>query len=175
MESPSAGQATTAKTPQYVGFELAGQVYAFRIDRIREIVMPSNVSRLPDVPAYVDGVSNLRGSIIPIINLRVLLGLESQPPTADSRVIVVSVGPRIIGCLVDAVSRVMRIAFAQIQAAPDTVVTAARGSIEGFARVADDLCILLDADSLLDPARLEEVHGAGVAHLSIPPVPPGAG
>lgn len=174
---PPPGSATTAGAPQFVGFELAEQAYAFRIDRIREIILPASVARLPDVPAYVDGVSNLRGTIIPIINLRALFGLPRRPIDAETRTIVVSVGPRTMGCLVDSVSRVMRIATDQIQAAPDTVATAGHAYLEGFARVGGQLCILLDVDSLLDPAHLDEVHRAGAASppaLAAHPAPSGA-
>jgi purine-binding chemotaxis protein CheW len=106
----------------------------------------------------MDGVSNLRGTIIPIINLRVLFGLEGRDVDAETRTIVVNVGQRTMGCNVDAVSRVMRVAADQIQAAPDTIMASGRRYIDGFARVADDLFILLDVDQLLDPANLDEVH-----------------
>lgn len=174
MESQPVGPATTAGAPQFVGFQLADQQYAFRIDRIREIVIPSSVASLPEVPAYVDGVSNLRGTIIPIINLRALFGLPRRPIDAETRTVVVTVGPRIMGCLVDSVSRVMRIAAEQIQPAPDTVTAAGPGYIAGFARVGDDLCVLLDVDNLLDPAHLDEVHRVGAAHLPERPAPIGA-
>ena len=65
-------------TRQFVCFELAGQRYIFRIERIQEIVIPSGITRIPEVPDYVEGVSNLRGTIIPIINLRMLFGLERR-------------------------------------------------------------------------------------------------
>ena len=55
---------------QFVGFRLADQEYAFRIEQIREIVIPDRVTRMPQVPSYIEGVCNLRGTIIPIINLR---------------------------------------------------------------------------------------------------------
>ena len=161
---PAAGLVTTAGAPQYVGFQLADQHYAFRIDRIREIIMPTEVASLPEVPAYVDGVSNLRGTIIPIINLRALFGLPRRPRDAETRTMVVAVGTRVMGCLVDSVSRVMRLAPDSIQPAPDTVISAGRTYVEGFARVGDTLCILLDVDALLDPPHLDAVHRANVAH-----------
>jgi purine-binding chemotaxis protein CheW len=153
---PASGPATG--TPQFVGFELAGQKYAFRIERIQEIVIPAAITRIPEVPRYVDGVSNLRGTIIPIINLRALFGLEPREPDADTRTVVVNVGPRTMGCTVDSVTRVMRVAADQIQPAPDTVLASGRRYIDGFARLGDELFILLDVDQLLEPANLEEVH-----------------
>lgn len=112
------------------------------------------------MPPYVDGVSNLRGTIIPIINLRTLFKLDRKENDAETRTIVVNVGQRTVGCTVDAVSRVMRVASEQLQPAPDSVSSTGRRFIEGFARVGDELFILLDVDQLLDPANLEEVHRA---------------
>ena len=113
--SPQAGGAgTNAAAPQFVGFRLADQNYIFRIERIQEIVIPASVARVPEVPPYVDGVSNLRGTIIPIINLRALFKLDRKENDAETRTIVVNVGSRTIGCTVDAVSRVMRVATEQL-------------------------------------------------------------
>ncbi len=164
--SPPAGGRVGARTPatslQFVGFELGGQKYAFHIAQIQEILIPPAVTRIPEVPSYVEGVSNLRGKIIPIISLRGLFGLAVVPPNEETRTIVVNVGPRVMGCNVDAVSRVMRIGTDQIQAAGETVMAAGRRYVEGFARVGDDVFIVLDVGHLLDPARLEEVHQASV-------------
>jgi purine-binding chemotaxis protein CheW len=160
-----------AGTSQFVGFRLANQNYVFRIERIREIVIPTGIASLPEVPACIDGVSNLRGTIIPIVNLRVLFGLERRPIDAETRTIVVNVGQRVMGCIVDSVSRVMRIAVDQIQPANDAVLVSGRGFIEGFARAADDLFIVLDVDHLLDPTRLDEVQRAALARpTDTPPV-----
>lgn len=160
--SPVVRSADPARGRQFVGFRLADQGYVFRIERIQEIVIPSGTAKVPEVPDYVEGVANLRGTIIPIINLRRLFGLAAKPVDADTRTVVVNVGSRTLGCTVDAVTRVMRIAAEQIQAAPDTVASAGRSFIEGFARVGDDLLIVLDVDSLLDPANLETVHRTGL-------------
>jgi purine-binding chemotaxis protein CheW len=156
--------AVTATGAQFVGFEVAGQRYIFRIERIQEIVIPTALTRIPEVPFYVEGVTNLRGTIIPIVNLRLLFGLEPKPTDPETRTVVVNVGPRTIGCTVDSVSRVMRVAADQIQHAPEGVATGGRRYVEGFARVGDDLFILLDVDQLLDPAHLEDVHRTGGIH-----------
>ena len=124
------------------------------------------MTRVPDVPAYVIGVSNLRGTIIPVIDLRLLFGLDAREPNADTRTIVVNIGNRTMGCMVDAVSQVIRIPVDQIHSAPDAVAADGQRSVEGFARAGDDLFILLDVGSLLDPASLAGVHRAGVPGLT---------
>jgi purine-binding chemotaxis protein CheW len=150
---------------QFVGFQLAGQEYAFRIEQIQEIVILQQVTKTPQVPEYVEGVSNLRGSIIPIINLRSLFGLEPKTADADTRTIVVNVGARTMGCTVDLVSQVMRIPEENIQAAPETVTSGGAHYIAGFARHNGRLMILLDIDELLDPTKLDQVQQAA-RHLA---------
>jgi purine-binding chemotaxis protein CheW len=142
---------------QFVGFQVGEQDYAFRIEQIQEIVNLRQLTKMPQVAPYVEGVANLRGAIIPIINLRLLFRMEAKEADANTRTIVVNVGSRIMGCTVDTVSQVMRIPEESIQPAPETVTAGAACYIQGFARVDDRLIILLDIDQLLDPARLQQV------------------
>ena len=141
-------------TSQFVGFQIDDQQYAFRIEQIQEIVNLEQVTKTPQVANYVEGVSNLRGSIIPIINLRKLLGLPPKPSDSETRTIVINVGQRTMGCTVDAVSQVIRIPEQSIQPAPDTMTTDGNQDIAGFAKLDDDLVILLDIDELFSPQRL---------------------
>jgi purine-binding chemotaxis protein CheW len=172
METPSVQNPKQNSTAQFVGFEIEGQKYLFRIERIQEILTPGSVTRIPDVPAYVVGVSNLRGTIIPIIDLRLLFGLTPRTTDANTRTIVVNVADRTVGCMVDAVSQVIRIPVNQIHRTPDTVAGDGHRSIEGFARSGDDLFILLDADSLIDPASLAAANRAGVPGVPTPDMVP---
>jgi purine-binding chemotaxis protein CheW len=153
---------------QFVGFRLADQEYAFRIEQIQEIVIPDRVTTLPQVAEYVEGVSNLRGSIIPIINLRRLFDLEPRGRDDQTRTIVANVGPRTIGCTVDAVTQVMRIAPEQIQAAPEIARSTESAYITGFAKLDNRLIILLDIDELLHPEKLEQVHRAAAGAQAQP-------
>ena len=165
MPHPSSSpDASSAGSSQCVGFELDGQKCLFHIERIQEIITPGRLTRLPDVPAYVIGVSNLRGAIIPVIDLRLLFGLPAREPGADTRTIIVNVGNRTMGCTVDAVSQVIRIPAEQIRPTPDSIAAEGQRFVEGFARSGDDLYIVLDADCLLDPASLASVSRAGALH-----------
>ena len=156
----AAGGAAKQNLLQFVGFQIAGQDYAFRIEQIQEIVILRQLTVVPQVPAYVEGVANLRGAIIPIINLRCLFGIDPQPVDSQTRTIVVNVGSRTMGCTVDTVSQVMRIPEGEIQAAPESVTSGAAHYIYGFARVNGRLTILLDINGLLDPSKLDEVRAA---------------
>ena len=150
----------TKNSSQFVGFQVDGQQYAFRIEQIQEIVILDQVTQTPQVADYVEGVSNLRGAIIPIINLRKLFGLEPKPTDADTRTIVVNVGERTMGCTVDMVSQVIRIPEESIQPAPETVTADGANYISGFAKLDERLVIVLDIDELLNPENLDRIRNS---------------
>jgi purine-binding chemotaxis protein CheW len=110
----------------------------------------------------VEGVANLRGSIIPIFNLRLLLGSDPKPSDGKTRTIVVNVGSRILGCVVDSVSQVMRISGEAIQPAPETIKMGGASYVDGFARIGDQLLIVLNVDALLDPDRLDALSSSAI-------------
>lgn len=143
---------------QFVGFRLAEQDYAFRIEQIQEIVIPDRLTQLPQVPDYIEGVSNLRGTIIPVVSLRRLLNLPPVPVDSETRTIVVNVHPRIIGCTVDSVTQVLRIAPGEILPAPDMLTSDGGSFIDGFAKLDARLVTLLNVPQLLDPAKMDLVR-----------------
>jgi purine-binding chemotaxis protein CheW len=178
MVEPSASDSQAAgafsesrNTSQFVGFAIDGQEYAFRIEQIQEIVILDRVTQTPQVADYVEGVSNLRGAIIPIINLRKLLGLAPRAADAETRTIVVNVGGRTMGCTVDAVSQVIRIPSERIQPAPESVTAGGADYISGFAKLDDRLIILLDIDELLRPEKLSRVRKLSDVRNVAPPPP----
>lgn len=152
----STSMAEKQKTLQFVGFYVDGQQYAFRIEQIQEIVILNQVTQTPQVADYVEGVSNLRGTIIPIINLRRLFGFDPKPTDDDTRTIVVNVGERTMGCTVDMVSQVIRAPEDNIRSAPETVTADGADYVAGFIKLDDGLAIILDIEKLLDPAKLED-------------------
>ncbi len=155
MTDPSAPENAASKNAaQFVGFQIADQEYAFPIEQIREIVVLDKVTRTPQVPDYCEGVSNLRGSIIPIINVRKLFGLDPKEADSETRTVVVNVGEKTMGCTVDMVSQVIRIPQEDIQQAPDTVTAGGADYISGFARLGGRLLVLLDINRLLHPEQL---------------------
>ncbi|MEM8884741.1 MAG: chemotaxis protein CheW [Planctomycetota bacterium] len=155
---PNAPAGDRSATSQFVGFQIAEQDYAFRIEQIQEILILDRVTRVPQVVECCEGVSNLRGSIIPIINLRILFGLEPKPADAETRTIVVNVGERTMGCTVDSVSQVIRIPNANIQPAPEALIAEGADYLVGFAKLEGRFVSLLDIDKLLDPEHLDRVR-----------------
>jgi purine-binding chemotaxis protein CheW len=163
--SESMAQAKTSM--QFVGFRLGEQEYAFRIEQIQEILIPDRVTQMPQVPDYVQGVSNLRGTIIPIISLRRLFDLEPKAKDEETRTIVANVGSRTIGCTVDAVTQVIRIPQEAIQPAPEIVKSTGSTYIAGFAKLESRLIILLEISELLDPEKLEHVREVARLGLAV--------
>lgn len=158
------------ETLQFVGFEIEGQLYAFPIERIQEIVILDQITATPQVARHVDGVSNLRGEIIPIINLRKLLGMPPRPFDSETRTIVVNVGTRTMGCTVDAVTQVIRIPRDQIQEAPEALTGGHAHDVAGFAKQEDRVLILLNVDQLLGTDRLmHESQGDDSPDNVLPP------
>jgi purine-binding chemotaxis protein CheW len=128
----------------------------------------STVTPTPQVADYVEGVANLRGAIIPIINLRKLFGLAPRPADAETRTIVVNVGGRTMGCTVDMVSQVLRIPDEAIQDVPESVTAGGADYLAGFAKVDERLVILLDIDELLSSEKLSRARAQSEARSARP-------
>jgi purine-binding chemotaxis protein CheW len=148
-------------TSQFVGFRLDAEEYAIAITKIQEIIVMKPITRIPEVPGVIEGLINLRGSVIPIVNLRMLFSLPPRAFDDETRTIIVNVGDRTIGYIVDEVTQVMRIGDDQIQPAPASVSALARRYIAGLARLEDRLLIILEIDALLDPEELPLTSDAG--------------
>lgn len=146
------------KGSQYLTFMLAGEHYAVEILRVREIRGWSPVTRIPKSPAFLLGVLNLRGAIVPIIDLRMRLSLEPVVHTNVTVTIVLAVesaqGKRNFGIVVDAVSDVLEVPLSDVQAPPEVGKSANTEFISGLATVADKMVMLLDIDKLLNEEEL---------------------
>ena len=135
---------------QLVGFRLDNEDYAIAITKIQEIILMKPITRIPQVPDFIEGLINLRGSVIPIINLRKRFGLPSREVDDETRTIVVNIQDKTVGCIVDAVTQVMRINRDQIQPPPLSVLAVAHQYISGLARLDDRLLIILEIERLFD-------------------------
>jgi purine-binding chemotaxis protein CheW len=133
---------------QFVGFRLGGKDYAFPIDQTREIVELQSITPTPEVPDHVVGVTNLRGQIIPIIDLQRVLN-PGAPATSSRQAVVVEVGGQLTGCLVDSVTRVVRLPQSAIQTADDILDQDNARSVDGFAKHEGTILIVLDASRVI--------------------------
>jgi len=133
---------------QLVSFKLSNETYGIEITKIREIILVGQITRVPETPHYIKGLINLRSSVIPVIDLRARFGLAENELTQDSRIMVLNVGRRTIGIVVDSVNEVLRVSQDQISPAPPTVASLGNQYMTGLVRLEDQLLILLDVDRL---------------------------
>lgn len=142
---------------QYLTFQLADDQYGIEILRVQEIKGDTIVARMPNTPKHVLGVANLRGAIIPIIDLRLKFGLPCAPGEQLAVVIVGLIGDKTVGLAVDAVTDVLDIAPSDIQPTPELGTSIDDAVIRGIAHVGDRLVALLDLDRVAGP---DLVHAA---------------
>jgi purine-binding chemotaxis protein CheW len=135
---------------QLVSFRLGNEEYAVEITKVREIILMGEITRAPQTPTYVKGLINLRSMVIPIIDLRLRFGLPEMDATTESRIMVMNVGGKTIGIIVDAVSEVLRVAKAQIAPPPPTIAGPGREFLIGLVKLDHRLLILLDVDHILN-------------------------
>lgn len=140
---------STEKTIQVIGFHLGEEIFGFDINYIREINRINNYTKVPNVPDYVDGVINLRGNVIPIINLRTKTKMHKKEFDSKTRVIIIENDNMVVGFIVDEVKEVIRIPESIIMPPPAIAVTETSEYINAVARTENGLIILLDIKKLL--------------------------
>jgi len=161
---PPAREAAGSAARQVLTFVLGDETYGVDILRVQEIRGWSAVTKIPQAPAHVLGVLNLRGSIVPIVDLRMRLALERAEYTSITVIIVLSVqsgtGRRDFGVVVDGVSDVVDVDEAEVRPPPELGTRAATDFIRGLVPVAERMLVLLDIDRLIgDAASVGVAHG----------------
>jgi len=145
---------------QYLTFELASEEYAIDILKVQEIRGFESTTRIPNTPKYLLGVINLRGAVVPIVDLRLRFGLPLPESDTTTVIILVKIqtraGVRTLGMVVDAVSEVHAIRSESITQTPDIASNAIREYITGLATIEDRMIIILDIDALITEGVLEE-------------------
>jgi len=140
-------------TQQALTFELGNETYGVEILRVREIRGWSAVTKIPNAPQHVLGVLNLRGSIVPVVDLRMRLALERAEYTKVTVIIVLSIhaanGRREVGVVVDGVSDVIDVNAAEVKQPPDLGSRSATEYIRGLMPVGNKMVVLLDIDRLI--------------------------
>jgi purine-binding chemotaxis protein CheW len=134
---------------QYLTFTLGTEEYGVEILKVQEIKGYSQVTPIPNTPAYVKGVMNLRGSIIPVVDLRSKLSMAETTYNQFTVIIVVRVGAKTVGLVVDAVSDVLNIPSQDVQPAPDFGAQVDARFISGMAKAGEKLVVLLDIEKVL--------------------------
>lgn len=131
---------------QLVTFKLGSEEFGVEIRKVQEINRMIGIARMPGSPPFVEGVVNLRGRIIPVMNLRTRLGFGDAEHGKETRIIVVEIGGSVIGFIVDSVREVLRISDANLEQAPELATGADARYIQGVIRLEDRILIFLDLD-----------------------------
>ena len=168
------------ESQQYLTFFLAGEEYAIEVLRVREIIEYDNVTRVPSMPSCTRGVINLRGSVLPVVDLAVKFGLLPTEPTKQTCIVVVEVEldgdgkQTALGVLTDTVNQVIELNDVRIQPPPAFGTRVRLQFLRGLAEVENGFILLLDIESLLTseellavyPSLVESAAGPGSAPAS---------
>lgn len=150
---------TMEKQTQLVIFRLRHEEFGAEITSVLEISRMLEITHLPETPGFIEGVVNLRGQVIPVIDLARQFGLEPEaklPKTA--RIVVVEAGEETVGLIVDEVPEVLRVVDTDIEPTPDLIQSAAkRDYVKGIAKLGGRLVIVLDLHKVLAPHEIEVV------------------
>ena len=148
---------------KYLTFSLAGEEYGIEILKVKEIIGMMPITVVPRAPGQIKGVINLRGKVIPVVDLRLKFGLETTPYTERTCIIVVEIalgaGKVFMGIVVDSVSEVLNIRASDVESAPDFGSKLDTEYILGMAKSEQGVKILLDIDGVLGGAKSEIITG----------------
>jgi purine-binding chemotaxis protein CheW len=153
----SSAQGKSEELLQLVSFNIGDEEFGVNILKVQEINRMLAVTRVPNAPEYVDGVINLRGKVIPIIDLRRRFGMERKEHDKNTRIIVVELCGKIVGFVVDAVSEVLRIPKSVTEPPPQIVAGIDAEYITAVGKLEDRLLILLDLEKVLTTDEKGEV------------------
>ena len=142
---------------QLVVFDLADEGYGVDISSVREIIRMQEITKVPRAPEFVEGVINLRGKVIPVVDLRKRFGFPDSDATKDTRIVVVDIGGQDIGVVVDSVTEVLRIGADAVEPPSSVITTADSEYLLGIAKLESRLIILLDLEQALSVMELARI------------------
>lgn len=149
-----------AKHLQLVVFGVCKELYGVSIESIREIVRVPYITEVPDAPAYLEGVINLRGRVVPIIDLRKRLRLMGGERTKSTRILIVEGDNGLLGLLVDSVAEVKKVAADSMEAPPEMISAIGIEYITGVIKIEEKLVILLDLKEILGIESMKKIENA---------------
>ena len=142
---------------QLVSFKIGSEEFGVDILKVQEINRMVEITRVPQAPHYVEGVINLRGKVIPIVDLRKRFNLDLKEHDKNTRIVVVDIGGNIMGMIVDSVSEVLRLPSSTIEPPPEIVTGINSEYIKGVAKLDDRLLIFLDLSKVIDMEEMASV------------------
>jgi purine-binding chemotaxis protein CheW len=151
-----------SETIQVVSFKLGSEEYGVDIAQVQEINRMVAVTHVPRAPQFMEGVINLRGQLIPIIDLRARFGMPRAEHTKNTRIVVTEIGTKRVGMVVDSVSEVLRLDVGAIEPAPEMITGVDTEYIRGVGKIEDRLIILLDLAKIISGSEKRELESADV-------------
>ncbi|MEN3185354.1 MAG: chemotaxis protein CheW [Atribacterota bacterium] len=151
-----------AQELQLVAFQLGEESYGVDIAQVQEIIRMQPVTKVPGAPTFVEGVINLRGRVIPVLDLRKRFNLPARQDTKDTRIVVVEVPPHTVGMIVDAVDEVLRISDDKVEPPSPFIASIDTEYLRGVGKLEGKLLILLDLSKVLSKEEknaLEDLKG----------------
>jgi purine-binding chemotaxis protein CheW len=142
-----------------VGFQVGRETYGVPITSLHEIVRVPEITVVPDAPVYLEGVINLRGKIVSVMDLRKRFGEKQVALTKQNRILVVEHSGKLAGLIVDSASEVLKIPSADVEAAPSVFQEGGLNCVSGLGKVNGRLVVLLDMNKLLAPGSLLSAEG----------------
>jgi purine-binding chemotaxis protein CheW len=155
-----AGVSAKTEAGQHLTFQLGEEEYGIEILKVQEIRGYAGVTPIPNTPAYIRGVMNLRGTVIPVVDLRARFAMPNQEYNKFTVIVVVTVHDKVIGLVVDAVSDVLDVLPSQVRERPDLGARTDLRFIGGMAPIGEKLVVLLDIERLLSEDDLQSAAAA---------------
>ena len=159
MDRSLVGSTRGREVKHLISFAVGVEEYGLELLRVKEVIRMRQIVRLPNAPAFMKGIINLRGDVIPIIDLRGRFGLGSSEQTASTRIIVVEVRGQLVGMVVDSSNEVVRVPVDQIEPPSPLLRTGAQEFITGVAKMEDRLVILIDVDMVFNTEEIGRMAG----------------
>jgi purine-binding chemotaxis protein CheW len=157
--------ATAMETRQYLTFRLADETFAVNVAKVREILDFISITKVPQTPDFMRGVINLRGSVVPVVDMKLKFGMEETQKTVDTCIIVMEVTiereTTIVGALADSVEEVLELEPGQIEPPPRMGMKLNSDFISGMGKLGEEFVIILDTDRIFTFEEVEALAEAG--------------
>ena len=159
-------QQLSGEVVQVVSFKLATEEYGVDISQVQEIIRMVEITHVPRAPRFMEGVINLRGQLIPIIDLRTRFGMPRAEQTKSTRIVVTEIGSKRVGIVVDSVSEVLNLPIENVEAAPEMIAGVGTEYIQGVGKMAERLIIMLDLTMVIsvdEKHQLDQISDQAIA------------
>ncbi|GAC1659227.1 MAG: chemotaxis protein CheW [Vulcanimicrobiaceae bacterium] len=148
---------------QVVSFHLGSEEYGVDISQVQEIIRMVDITHVPRAPHFMEGVINLRGQLIPIIDLRTRFGMNRTSHTKNTRIVVTEIATKRVGIIVDSVSEVLNLPIENVEEAPEMIAGVGTEYISGVGKVGERLIILLDLQKVISTQEKQDLETLDVA------------